>query len=286
MGRIVSESARVSEGLNSGGHVRRFIREKGAKLVELLREKPLEDAEWQRASHGAWLRVHGEHGDLFERLLVVVVRADDRPVDWFREWAEQRINQLGAYMEACNTGRVVRILVRDGSATGVLVRRIGRDPNQPDTELPPSDDIAGVLGDFVRDIERYLLHMGDDELRYIRAIRLFQIPRKAKPPLFLLGLDPLPTVVGLEGDPVSIRPLSLVRGVLAELAEQMAERRDGLSSTRSVTRPVHFAKTAPAVKRVERLVEGLDGLCADIDAIAPPLQEVREALYALQRALR
>ncbi len=136
------------------------------------------------------------------------------------------------------------------------------------------------------DISQYLLHMGDDELRYIRSIRLFQIPRKAKPPLFLLGLDPLPTAVGLEAEPMSIRPLSLVRGVLAEFAEHMAERRDGLSSTRSVTRPMHYAKTATAAKRLEKLVDGLDGLCGDIDAVAPPLPDVREALTALGRSLR
>lgn len=266
--------------------MRRFVREKGAKLVDVLGEEPADGADWRCASHGAWLAVSGDHPDLFERLLVVLVREERRPVDWFREWAEQRLVRLNAYMEACNTGRVVRTLVRDRSAAGVLVRRVGRDPNEPDTELPPNEAVPGLLADFVRDIERYVLHMGDEELRYVRAIRLHRVPRKSKPPLYLLGLDVLPTATGLAAEPVGINPLSLVRGVVGEFAEHMAERRDGLLATRSVTRPVHFAKTAPAAKRAERLVDGLDALCADIDGAAPKLAAVREALTALGRELK
>jgi len=276
----------VSEVVRNGNHVRRFVREKGPKLLEVIDEAPLDGAEWRCASHGAWLRVRGERPDLFERLVVVLVRPESRSADRFREWGEQRLTRLGAYTEACNTGRVVRTLVRDLSATGVLVRRVGRDPNEPDTELPSSEDVPQTLGDFVRDVERYLLHFGDDELRYVRAIRLHRVPRKSKPPLFLLGLDVLPTATGLERAPLPIPPLSLVRGVVGEFAEQMAQRRDELTAMRSVTRPMQFAKSAAAAKRLERLVCGLDELCADIDAVTPSLEEVRGALASLARQVR
>ncbi len=275
----------MSEIVRQSTQVHRFLREKGETLVELMGESPLAEAEWEVASHGAWLHVEGEHEGIFERLMVVLVRPDNRSSQWFRDWAEQRLTRLGAYMEACNTGRMVRTLIRDASATGVLVRRVGRDPNEPDTELPSNERIPGLLADFVRDIERYLLHLSDHELRYVRAIRMHRIPRKTKAPLFLLGLDVLPTATGLTLETSGIAPLSLVRGVIGELAEQMAERRDGLMATRSVTRPMHFAKTANAMKRAERLVDGLDSLCADIDELAPELVEVRGALVALGREL-
>ncbi len=250
-------------------------------LLEVLGESPAKGAEWSVASHGASIDVEGEHPDLFERVVVLLVRPDDRPAEWFTPWAEQRLERLGRYMEACNTGRMVKVLARPVSATGVLMRRVGWDPAAPDAELPPTEAVPGVLSDFARDVERYQLHMGDDGLEYVRAIRLHRVPRKSKGSLYVLGLDVLPTAVGLTHDPMPISPVSLVRGVLGEFADHLEQRREGIVTTRSLVRPLEFLRTRGTLRRLVDVVDGLDELCGFVDDASPSLSALRAKLGEL-----
>ncbi|MCA9561648.1 MAG: hypothetical protein KC583_24040 [Myxococcales bacterium] len=268
-----------------GPHVFQFVREKGSRLLALLGERAAADAPWEIHSHGAWIRVEAEAdaAPFFERRVVLLVRPEDQAPDTFSGWAEGRLEHLGRYLEACNTGRVVRSVVQERSVTAIVMGRKGVDPNAPGVELPPAGAIPALLADFTANVERYLRLLGDPDLRYVMALRLYRVPRGDRPADFVLGLDALPTVVGLTAEAVPIPPASLVRGVVGELARQQADRADELASTRSPLRPVDWLRSTHALRRLEALVAALDDVVLRIDATGmPDMPTIRGWLNAIE----
>lgn len=271
----------VERSASVGRHVRSFIRGRGELLLERLGETPYTGADWSLASHGAVIRVRGEHDALFERLVVVLPRPSDAPADKFRAWADTRLAHLGWYMETCNTGRLVHSAQHDVSVVGVFMQRVGRDPNDRATELPPPAEVPELLRVFALNLERYVVNLGDDELRYVRALRLYRVPRHERPDDFVLGVDVLPTVIGLAEPTVPIDPLTLVRGVIGEMAELFDQRREEQARALTPLRPGEWRAGRRAVVAMERLVAALDALCGWIDAERPTLAMVRARLEAL-----
>lgn len=262
----------------TGRHVRQFIRNRGDLLLERLGETPFPGADWLQASHGAVMRVKGDHDELFERLLLVLPRPTEASVDRFRAWAETRLEHLAWYLEACNTGRRVSTVAHDLSVVAVFMIRVGRDPQDPRTELPPPAELPELLRAFVFNLERYVHNLGDDELRYVRALRIYRIPHVKIADEFVLNVDILPTVIGLAEPTVAIHPLTLVRGVIGELAELLDQRREELRSTLSPVRVAEWARGRSLVDQMGRTLALLDELCAWIDQERPPLSAVRQRL--------
>ncbi|MCB9552989.1 MAG: hypothetical protein H6705_14150 [Myxococcales bacterium] len=271
----------VERSASVGRHVRSFIRGRGELLLERLGETPYAGADWSLASHGAVIRVRGEHDTLFERLVVVLPRPSDAPADRFRAWADTRLAHLGWYMETCNTGRLVHRAQHDVSVVGVFMQRVGRDPNDRTTELPAPAEVPELLRVFALNLERYVVNLGDDELRYVRALRLYRVPRHERPDDFVLGVDVLPTVIGLAEPTVPIDPLTLVRGVIGEMAELFDQRREEQARALTPLRPGEWRVGRRVVVAMERLVAALDALCGWIDAERPTLAMVRARLEAL-----
>lgn len=269
-----------------GRHVRAFIRHRGDDLLERLGERPFEGADWTIASHGAVIRVIGEHDDLFERLVVVLPRPSDATPERFRPWAESRLAHLGWYVETCNTGKQVSAVSHDASVVATLMLRVGRDPNDPATALPPATRIPDLLHDFALNLERYVHALGDQELRYVRALRLYRVPRHQRADEFVLGVDVLPTVIGLAEPTVPISPLTLVRGVIGETAELLDQRREELLAASSPLRFGEWREARRRAREMQRVVDGLDAACALIDAERVPLVVVRERLAELRPQTR
>lgn len=265
-----------------GRHVRAFIRHRGDDLLERLEERPFEGADWTIASHGAVVRVIGDHDDIFERLVVALPRPPDVSAERFRPWAETRLAHLGWYLEKCNTGKQVFSASHDTSVVAVFMLRLGRDPNDAATELPSPEQIPSLLREFTLNLERYVHALGDEELRYVRALRLYRVPRHQRADDFVLGVDVLPTVIGLAEPTVPISPLTLVRGVLGELAELLDQRREALAAGLSPVRLTEWRDGRRRVTEMDRVVRGLDALCAVIDNDRIGLSVVRERLERLQ----
>jgi hypothetical protein len=249
----------------SGRHVEAFVDARGARLLDLLNEPPAGGAAWASYSHGAFIRVRSPHPALFDRLVVVLVRPAEQGADEFRRWAEQRLVQLDRYMQAANTGKVVRTVPRDRCVVGVVMRRVGRDPGDPRAELPPLDEIPRVLARFAREVERYVRVMGDDGLRYVRALRLHAVPRRARSPAHVLGLDALQTVLGLREPPLALAPATLVRGIVGEMAQLVRGRGDELRMERTPFRPLRSLRRAHRRHRHEALAAALDEVGARIE---------------------
>jgi len=267
-------------------YVRAFIRHRGDDLLERLDEHPFEGADWTIASHGAVIRVIGEHDDLFERLLVVLPRPADASPEKFRSWAETRLAHLGWYMETCNTGKQISTVSHDASVVSVLMLRLGRDPNDASTELPAPAQLPDLLHDFTLNLERYVHALGDSELRYVRALRLYRVPRHQRRDEFVLGVDVLPTVIGLAEPTVPIAPLMLVRGVIGELTELLDQRREQAVAASSLLRFAEWRRTRRTTAEMQRVVDGLDRICALIDTERVHLSVVRDRLAGLRPPAR
>lgn len=263
---------------SAGRHVRQFIRNRGDLLLERLGESPFPGADWSMASHGAVMRVQGEHDALFERLLLVLPRPPEASTERFRTWAETRLEHLAWYLEACNTGRQVSTVAHDLSVVAVFMVRVGRDPQDPRTDLPPPEALPELLRAFAFNLERYIHNLGDEELRYVRALRIYRIPHVKIADEFVLNVDILPTVIGLAEPTVPIHPLTLVRGVIGELAELLDQRREELRSTLSPLRLGEWVRGRRRAEQMARVVSLLDELCAWIDHQRPPLSAVRQRL--------
>ncbi|MCA9539236.1 MAG: hypothetical protein KC620_10145 [Myxococcales bacterium] len=267
-----------------GRHVRSFLHERGDQVLTALGERPYRGAAWSPSSHGAVIRAHGEHDDLFERLVVVLPRPADAPADRFRPWGERRLQHLGWYMERCNTGKLVRVMAREHAVMGVFMQRVGRDPNDPQTELPPPDRVPALLLDFATHLELYVRNLGDDELRYVRALRLFRVPRHQRPDDFVLGVDVLPTVIGLAEQTIALSPPTLVRGVIGELAEVLDQRREALAAEATLRTPIEWWRARKQARVTLRVVDQLDQLCTRIDERQPDLPSVRAWLEQITPA--
>jgi len=266
----------------AGEHVVEFSDAKGERLLEVLGERALAGAGWQNHSHGAFLAVESPYPRLFDRLVVVLPRPVDRTPEAFGDWAQQRLSRLDRYMEATNTGKLVRTLPLEQSVAAVLMRRRGRDPSEPGDEQPPVVAIPGLLARFATDVDRYVQLMGDADLKYVHALRLHQIDVKEKPTEWLLGLDALNTVVGLRQPPLELTPLDLVRGILAEIGEQVDQRMAERNATRTPRRPVRYLAAAHWDRQARAVLLGLDDVLGWIDTSAPAVQVVAERLARIR----
>ena len=253
-------------------YVRRFIGDNGGKVLEHLGEARLPTADWLVSSYGAVVRVSGPHDHLFERLVAILPRPQDATSEKFQPWANERFQQLDWYMEKANLGRVVQVVAHDMSMVGVIMRRLGKPPDSKELELGDATLFPSILERFVYDVERYVQNIGDEGLRYVRALKVYRVPRKKKDDDHVVGLDILPTVIGLSHDTSGIHPLTLVRGVIGEFAERADQLTKALGSKRA------FFRGRGAVEQAEQVRDFLDQLCASIDLERPVLSEVRYKL--------
>ena len=154
------------------------------------------------------------------------------------------------------------------------MRRIGSLLGGPTCPVPEAKDVYGLLERFVRDLRSYVRNIGDESLRYVRSLRLFEVPRKDGSLEFVIGLDILPTLVGLRGNSVPIHPLTLVRGTIGELAELL----DGQLETRKQL------KLSRKERRViKSVVKHLDSVCIQMDSERPDLEGVQQLIKATRQ---
>ena len=98
----------------------------------------------------------------------------------------------------------------------------------------------------------------------------------------MVGLDILPTVIGLSHDTSGIHPLTLIRGVIGEFAE----RAEHLAKGASTGQGLNFLRRRKLEERAEEVRDVLDQLCASIDLERPELREVRQRLKMDKRNRR
>ena len=137
-----------------------------------------------------------------------------------------------------------------------------------------------MLDRFVLDLQRYVRYLGDSDLRYVRAMKIYPVPRAKKEDELIIGLDILPTLIGLEEDTMAVSPLTLVRGIIGEFAELLDQHREGKAQNLSSS-PLKWRKERKELARVDSLVDALDEICANIDLRRPDLNTVREWLKGL-----
>mgnify|MGYP001266461303 CR=1 FL=1 len=271
----MSQTARSSKILTE-----RFVLEHGQSLLERFGEAPVQHAAWHISSHGAVVRVEGEHDALFERLFVVIPKPPDAPASRFKPWAEGRIEHYNWYLELTNLGRCVQSLVSDMCGIVTVMRRIGRSTADPQFSLPEPAGIFGILGRFAKHTQHYVDFLGDADLRYVNAMRVYDIPRLRGAPDRVVGLDILPTLIGLEHEAKPIHPLTLVRGIIGEFAELYDQEREVLGGAES---DVPKRKRKQRALECERAVNALDGVCAKIELQRPTLELVSTWLQGIDK---
>ena len=260
------------ESPRSIAQIRRFVSEKGEEYLSHYNEVPVANAEWLYSTHGAVIRVKGEYDDIFERLFVLVPRPREAPADRFQNWVDERLQGLGWYMEASNTGKCVRQQITDIAACAIVMRRIGSLLGSSQCPIPKAAEAYTLLENFIRDVRSYVRNIGDNSLRYVRSLRLYAIPRKKDGVDYVIGLDVLPTLVGLEGESVAIHPLTLIRGTIGEVAELLdGQLHDGHRLPRSERRDI------------KSVVKHLDAICLQIDNDRPDLEAVQQLLKATRQ---
>ena len=211
----------------------KFVFEHGNDLLARFQESVVDGRRWHIGSHGAVIRVEGEHDDYFERLFVVVPRPPDAPPARFKGWAEGRIEHYNWYLELTNLGRCVQSVVTDVCAVVTVMRRIGHTTADERCQLPDVDGVFKTLGQFVAHLRHYVDFLGDSDLRYVSAMRVYRVPRINRRDESIIGLDVLPTLIGLDRDASPIHPLTLIRGIVGEFAELYERERDALKGTRA-----------------------------------------------------
>jgi len=281
-----------------GTHVQRFISDKTAKVLKVFGERGLKSAAWAVHSHGAWLPLEqdrergerGERGELlwgggegggergeqarrerFERLMVILPRPEQHSPKLFTPWAERRLRHLNAYLERTNTGRFVRMTAQRQVVIGVLMRRRGHDLQDPKTPLPAPEQIPRLLQLFCHEVSLYISMMNDPELSFVQALKLCVIPKGLDPPEHKLMLDVLPTAVGLRGKSLPLSPVTLLRGVIGELAEQLDLRseEEAAEGGGALARLRDRIAQARARRRALACVQELDALAARVDLVQP-----------------
>lgn len=260
---------------NARRHVRHFTYGRGPRLLELLGEKPRDGDEWHTHSHGAFITVEGPNDDVFDRIVVILPSQKHQSAERFREWATQRIKLLGAYMEACDTGRVVRIVTVDACVAAVLMGRAGYEPGGPGGDWPPAGELPALLARFAIDVERYVRTMGDDQLAYVGAVHMHRAPRRNEDPKPILGLDVLNSAIGLVGPPMTLAPAALLRGIIVECTEHLQDSATSWSGLR------HLAQLH-AKQQVDDLVRRLDDLVADLDTRSLSVSAIARRLRSIQ----
>ena len=105
-------------------------------------------------------------------------RPREAPADRFQSWVNERLQGLGWYMEASNTGKCVKQHVSENAACAIVMRRIGALLGSGHCPIPKAADVYTLLENFIRDVRSYVRNIGDNSLRYVRSLRLYAIPRK------------------------------------------------------------------------------------------------------------
>ena len=260
-----------------GTHVQRYIGDKSEKLLKLLGETSLKDEAWSIHSHGAWLKVETDNKELFERIVIVLPRPEQHSPKLFKPWAEGRLQHLARYVERTNSGRIVRFIVQKQVVIAILMARRGFDLQDPECPLPEAPKIPHLLKLFDREINMYISWMSDEELSFIQALKLHKIPQAHNPALYKLSLDILPTVLGLKGkNPIPLHPVTLMRGVIGEIAEQLDSRGidpidPDIRGWRKLYDRYHRSLQR---RRNEACIRELDSLAARIDLTQPAYPQV------------
>ena len=267
-----------------GTHVQRYVGDKSEKLLKLLGEKALKGQSWMIHSHGAWLRVESDNSELFERVVIVLPRPEQHSPKLFTPWAEGRLRHLARYVERTNSGRIVRFVVQKQVVIAILMARKGYDLQDPECPLPDAPKVPALLKLFDREINMYISWMSDEELSFIQALKLHKIPQAHNPPLFKLSLDILPTVLGLKGkSPIPLHPVTLMRGVIGEIAEQLDSR--GIEGPdpdkRGLKKLYDKYRRSLQRRQTEACIRELDALAARIDLTQPSYPQVSTWLSEL-----
>jgi hypothetical protein len=255
----------------NGTHVQRFVSEKSKKLLDVLGEKAKDGSQWQQHSHGAWILVDSKMDVMFERIVIVLPRPEQHSPGLFQKWAKDRLGKLNRFLEFNNTGKFVRLIAQKNMMIGVLMRRKGYDLQHPKAPFPHVEGIPLLLQNFCREIQTYMSWMNDIELTYIQALKIFEIPQRSGTPIYKLGLDPLPTAVGLKGKAIPLSPVTLIRGVMGELAEQLDIRtKPNFSPYASIWERINEKlENYQIQKKTQACVRELDQLSARIDLLHP-----------------
>jgi len=262
--------------------VRHFVRDFSGQVLQRIGEELHPDGQWRISSHGASVRVVGAHDTHFERIVVILPKPKDASVGRFREWSEKRLEHYGWYVESCNIGSGVQTIFHDIASVGVFMLRKGRPLGDPRVSIPAPHDVPALLEKFATNVELYVRNLGDDSLKFVRDIRSYRIPRVKVDDQYVLGIDVLPTVIGLEHDPVPINPLTLVRGVIGEVTEMVDQVKDELGATQSWLRPWAYFRVNRRRRAMARVLDGLDSICERIDLERPSLATVRSWLQKLK----
>ena len=126
------------EGTADGARAwREQLAQKGTRLLDLLKERPRPNAEWEVRAHGALIDVETKNDDLVDRVVLVVQRDAHQTPDDFRVSVEGRLDRLDRYLQATNSGRVVRRLMLENLCGVSVMRRRGPDPSTVGISWPP-----------------------------------------------------------------------------------------------------------------------------------------------------
>ena len=268
-----------------GTHVQRYVNEKSSKLLDLLGETRTKDTEWHVHSHGAYLAVETELSDLFERLMLVLPRPEQHSPKLFIPWAEGRLKHFARYIEQTNSGKVVRFITQKQVVIAIVMRRVGYELQDPNLDLPPTEKIPALLKVFCREINMYTKWMSDYELSFIQALKLNNIPQANRFPVYKFSLDILPTVLGLRGKSIPLNPVTLLRGVIGELAEQIDLRGTGAPNVDAEGIHVFFEylRQKRVQREVDACIQELDHLAARIDLLQPDFEHVSRWVQELDQ---
>ena len=261
-----------------GSHVQRYIGEKSTKLLNVLGEKTAKGAEWMIHSHGGWLRVETDKDDLFERVIIVLPRPEQHSSKLFTPWAEGRLKHYARYIERTNSGRVVRFIIQKQVVIAIAMRRKGYDLQDPSAPLPNATDTPKLLKLFCREISMYINWMSDQELSFVQALKLTVIPQARNPSIPKFTLDILPTVLGLRGKSIPLNPVTLVRGVIGEIAEQLDLRGypEIDPDAEGLDRLWDYLKRSRIKRENEACIQELDRLAARIDLLQPDFPQMSQ----------
>jgi len=266
-----------------GTHVQRYINEKAPKLIKVLGEQLTDGAKWAIHSHGAWVTVKTDVSELFERVIVVLPKPEQNSPKLFTPWAEKRVRHLGRYIERTNSGKMVRILTQKQVVIAVLMKRKGYDLQDSKTPLPEPEEIPQFIKTFCREVQMYISWMNDPELCFIQSLKLNVIPQTQQDPILKLTLDTLPTIVGLRGRSIPLSPVTLIRGVIGELAEQIDLRSDDseLDGEGLLGRLWASYRQRRRRRQASACVRELDALAAQIDLLQPDFSQLSKWVFEL-----
>jgi len=196
---------------------REQLAQKGSRLLDLLKERPRPNAEWDVRAHGALIDVQTKNDDLFDRVVLVVQREAHQSAEDFRTAVEGRLDRLDRYLQATNSGRVVRRLMLENLCGISVMRRRGPDPSAVGVSWPPFNALPLLVARVARDVGVYVRLTGDENLRYLGALRLCEIPGKEDARDWRLTFDAVDTIIGRRDETTPLTPMALMRGVLDEV---------------------------------------------------------------------